>query len=241
MFSSFGPSPLRGTLTGSAPFVGGFFLAAALMILPQHAAANCAAPAGDLQAELCASAPLSDAWTQIEAELTRITAAQPDLAAALSEDQALFASLMEKTVQALKAEHPADQVGGIAMSGLEERLDFLRSVDLGQGAGLEGGWQNAAGQMQVGAQGPDGRRVQISVMEPIMGLNTCTLDAMGKEASDLLVVDLPPSNEVSITRMGQSALAGVDFTRAGRAAEGPVECMDGPPISGWYFRVVTGA
>lgn len=241
MVSSFGPSRLSGTLTGSAPVLGGFFLAAALMVLPQHAAANCASPAGDLQAELCASKPLSDAWTQIEAELTRITTAQPDLAAALSEDQALFTSLMEKTVQALKAEHPADQVGGIAMSGLEERLDFLRSVDLDQGAGLEGGWQNAAGQMQVGAQGPEGRRVQISVMEPIMGLNTCTLDGVGKEASDLLVVELPPSDEVGIARIGQSALAGVDFTRAGRAAEGPADCLNSPSISGWYFRVKSGA
>lgn len=241
MMSSFGPSRLRRTPTGAAPFVGGFFLAAALMIVPQHAAANCAAPAGDLQAELCASAPLSDAWSRIEAELARITAAQPDLGAALAEDQALFASLMEKTVQALKAEHPADQVGGIAMAGLEERLDFLRSVDLGQGTGLEGGWQNAAGQMQVGAQGPEGRRVQISVMEPIMGLNTCVLDAIGTEAADLLVVELPSSDEVGISRMGQSALAGVDFTRAGRAAQGPADCMDSPPISGWYFRVTTGA
>lgn len=241
MSSSFGPNLLSGALTGSAPVVGGFVLAAALMILPQDAAANCAAPSGDLQAALCASAPLSDAWTQIEAELLRIKTAQPDLATALDEDQALFAALMEKTVQAIQAEHPADQVGGIAVTGLEERLDFLRSVDLGQGAGLEGGWQNAAGQMQVGGQGADGRRVQISVMEPVMGLNTCALDGQGKEAADLLVVDLPPSNELSIMRMGQSALAGVDFTRAGLAAAGPVDCLDSPPISGWYFRVKTGA
>ena len=73
-----------------------------------------------------------------------------------------------------------------------------------------------------------------------MGLNTYSISGQGRAQASLLTVTLPPADETSLALMGETASLGLDYTRAGRPAQGPERCVDSAPVNGWYFRVTEG-
>lgn len=221
-----------GWLSATAPI-----FALTLLLTPQVARADCTSAPDSLQKVVCGAPQLSATWNQIEAQIDTLKGADADLSAALDADQVLFGTLLNKTLGDLESEHSAEEVGELILSGLQERLEFLRSVQTAKGSGVEGMWQNAAGYLRLGAAEGAGQRLRLSVMEPIMGLRTCSLDLPATVTDGMAQAENPPSDEISALRAGQSALLGVDFTRSGRPASGPADCNDSPSVSGWYFSV----
>lgn len=213
-------------------------LALGLVLLPQIVRADCTAAPEALRA-LCESPKLSQPWNGVETRLAALKQSHPDLAPALEEDQALFLRLLGKTYGDVKGEHAPEKVAEVMLLGLTERLSFLDRLDLVRGAGLDGSWENAAGAILVSPQIGGISQLQLSVAEPIMGLNTCSFDGTGKEQNGILSIELPPQgqDEFSLTRTSGAPLLGADLTRSGRPASGTRDCADSPPASGWYFAV----
>lgn len=214
-------------------------IALALLTLPQMAQA-CQITYGALGAQICGDARLSAAWAGIDAKFAALARSHPDLSNALAEDQQLFITLLGKTLNALKAEHSAQEVTDLLLTGLQDRLAFLSSIAPAEAGCLAGAWANAGGALRITGTGEADTQIALSVSDPIMGLNTCSISGQARAQAGVLTVALPPADEASFSLMGGTALLGLDYTRAGRPAQGPERCADSAPVNGWYFRVTEG-
>lgn len=227
----------RGPSLRAPWLIGGAAVALLGMAIPQTARADCLGATPALQAAVCPNAPLVAGWAEIDAKLAEMTSALPDLSSALEDDQVLFVARLDRTLADLLAEQEAQEIPSLLLTALEDRLAFLNAIEPTAETGLLGLWQNAVGAFTVRPSATGTFAVQLSILDPIMGLHTCSVEGEGQQSADLLTLPLAPSDEVSFARVGQSALVGVDYTRAGRSASGPLQCSESAPLTGWYFRV----